>query len=147
MQSNYQYFVLPNQSVDDIPDDIHHLHFCGYNNQDLKSITFTNNSFSLLQSLSIRSGSFKNVREFVIDGLESLESVKICDKCLKFSNNEYDGKLCRITNCSNLRQLEIGDYSFFDFKLFELSNLNSLQSIKSGWYCFRYSEGFSLKGK
>ena len=59
--------------------------------------------------------------------------------------NERNAGLCRITNCPNLRQLEIGDGSFFYFKSFELSNVNSLQSIKFGGYCF-YNADFLLKG-
>ena len=89
---------------------------------------------------------FQYVREFVIDGLESLESVKIGEKCFRIDNEERDDGICRITNCPNLRQLEIGDYSFQDFKSFELSNLNSLQSINFGEWCFEYAD-FSLKGE
>ena len=62
-----------------------------------------------------------------------------------YALNDDDGA-CRITNCSNLRQLEIGDDSFRDFKSFEISNLNSIQSIKIGNYCFKYAD-LSLKGK
>ena len=62
---------------------------------------------------------------------------------------EYLGTLvgiCRITNCPNLCQLEIGDNSYADFKSFELSNLNSLRSIMFGDYCFFYTD-FWLKGE
>ena len=55
--------------------------------------------------------------------------------------------ICRITNCPNLRQLEIGGSSFEDFQSFELSNLNSIQSIKFGNGCFRYADDLSLKGE
>ena len=58
---------------------------------------------------------------------------------------ERDDGVCRITNCPNLTQLEIGDGSFEEFKSFELSNLNSIQSIKFGDNCFNYAD-FSLKG-
>ena len=102
----------------------------------------------------------------MIDGLESLESVKIGKKCFRIDDyvddllamldskienytgilEERDDGICRITNCPNLRQLEIGDYSFEYFQSFELSNLNSIQSIKFGKYCFVYAD-FSLKGE
>ena len=83
----------------------------------------------------------------MIDGLESLESVKIGKECfvIHYWKRRDDG-ICRITNCPNLRQLEIGDYSFRDFKSFELSNINSLQSINFGDFCFEYAD-FSLKGE
>ena len=83
----------------------------------------------------------------MIDGLESLESVKIGGYCFRVDWKERDDGVCRITNCPNLHQLEIGNSSFEDFKLFELSNVNSLQSIRFGVYCFRYAEDFSLKGE
>ena len=87
----------------------------------------------------------------MLDGLESLESVKIGNWCFGIDydddeEEERDDGICLITNCPNLCQLEIGDYSFVDFKSFELSNLNSLQSINFGDYCFFYTD-FSLKGE
>ena len=82
----------------------------------------------------------------MIDSLESLESVTIGWSCFKISGKRDDG-VCQITNCPNLRQLEIGNSSFVDFKSFELSNVNSLQSINFGSSCFEYAEEFSLKGE
>ena len=82
----------------------------------------------------------------MIDGLESLESVKIGKECFRISDKERDDGNCRITNCPNLRQLEIDNGSFGDFKSFELSNLNSIQSIKFGEFCFKYAD-CSLKGE
>ena len=99
-----------------------------------------------LKRIEIGNECFKNVREFVIDGLESLESVKIGRDCFRISYDERNDGICRITNCPNLRQLEIGDHSFRDFQSFELSNLNSIQSIKFGDCCFWYAD-FSLKGE
>ena len=100
-----------------------------------------------LKRIEIGSWCFQHVREFVIDGLESLESVKIGEDCFRIDYGERDDGVCRITNCPNLGQLEIGYESFFeDFKSFELSNVNSLQSINFGDYCFEYAD-FSLKGE
>ena len=99
-----------------------------------------------LKRIEIGNQCFKYVREFVIDGLESLESVKISQNSFRIGDEERDDGICRITNCPNFRQLEIGDESFRDFKSFELSNLNSLQSINFGNYCFEYAD-FSLKGE
>ena len=109
--------------------------------------------FKELKRIEIGNECFQNVREFVVDGLESLESVKIGGNCFRIfycdeeEVEERDDGVCRITNCPNLRQLEIGDYSFVDFKSFELSNLNSIQSIKFGDSCFVFAEEFSLKGE
>ena len=120
----------------------------------LTSLNIPNNITSIhffplirLKRIAIGRKCFKNAREFVIDGLASLELVKIYDTCFTISYYERKDGVCRITNCPNLRQLEIGDYSFVDFKSFEISNLNSIQSIKFGKSCFDYAEEFSLKGE
>ena len=79
--------------------------------------------------------------------VRSLESVKIGEKYFRTDDKERGDGVCRIMNCPNLRQLEIGDHSFEYFKSFELSNLNSLQSINFGERCFHYTEEISLKGE
>ena len=102
--------------------------------------------FNNLTDIMISNDCVKSIREFIINGLESLESVKIGGNCFRISDYERNDGVCRITNCPNLRQLEIGDLSFRDFKSFEISNLNSIQSINFGSWCFQYAD-FSLKGK
>ena len=72
--------------------------------------------------------------------------MKIGGVCFRISDDERNDGICRITNCPNLRQLEIGDNSFEDFKSFEISNVNSLQSIEFGECCFKYAD-CSLKGE
>ena len=113
---------------------------------DISKMKVDLSEFKKLKRIEIGNECFQNVREFVIDGLASLESVKIGEWCFKISSDERDDGVCRITNCPNLRQLEIGDWSFKDFQSFELSNLNSIQSIKFGDDCFEYAD-FSLNGK
>ena len=113
---------------------------------DLSKMKMDLSEFKKLKRIKIGNECFKHVREFVIDGLESLESVKIGKECFRIDSKRRDDGLCRITNCPNLRQLEIGDYSFEDFNKFELSNVNSLQSINFGEKCFYYAD-FSLKGE
>ena len=110
-------------------------------------VTLNFTPYRFLKRIEIGNQCFRYVREFVIDGLERLESVKIGKECFKIDYEERDDGVCQITNCPNLRQLEIDYQSFEDFKSFELSNVNSLQSIKFGWDCFRYAEDFSLKGE
>ena len=146
MQSKDRYFIPPNQSIDDIPTDIQHLVICGFEEYRDEKLSLSPNSFNQLKSITIGNYCFKNVREFVLDGLESLESVIIGEKCFRISDDERNDGVCQITNCPNLRQLEIGDWSFVDFQSFELSNLNSIQSIKLDWNCFYYAD-FSLKGE
>ena len=63
--------------------------------------------FTRLERITIGNKCFKNVRECVLDGSEKLESVKIGEKCFRISNERRDDGVCRITNCPNLRELEI----------------------------------------
>ena len=147
MQSKDRYFISSNQSIEDIPTDIQHLFICGIEKYWDEKLILSTNLFNQLKSITIGYGCFQNVREFVIDGLENLESVKIGEYCFRISaHEERDDGICGITNCPNLRQLEIGNWSFADFKSFELSNLNSIQSIEFGYNCFLYAD-FSLKGE
>ena len=145
-QSKEQYFILPNQSFDDIPKDIQQLYIYHTNTENMTILNISNYSFHQLKSITIGKDCFKHVREFVVDGLESLESVKIGGNCFRIDWKERDDGVCRITNCPNLRQLEIGGSSFGDFQSFEISNLNSIQSIKFGYHSFYYTD-FSLKGE
>ena len=116
-----------------------------FNDENITSLHFSP-LLVRLKRIEVGNKCFQNVREFVIDCLASLESVKIGEWCFCISGKERDDGVCRITNCPNLRQLEIGGSSFEDFQSFELSNLNSIQSIKFGRYCFYYAD-CSLKGE
>ena len=114
-----------------------------------KNVFFIHSSYldyPSIQTVVMGANCFKNVRKFVLDGLDSLKSVEIGGNCFRIGDKERNDGVCRITNCPNLRQLEIGDKSFQDFQSFELSNLNSIQSIKFGYSCFSYAD-FSLKGE
>ena len=149
MQFRERYFVLPNQSIHDIPKDVENLYFGGYGNEEnMNVLDFSSFGFNQLRSITIGNGCFQNVREFVLDGLEQLESVKIGERCFRISyEEERDDGVCRISNCPNLRQLEIGNESFKDFNQFELSNVNSLQSIQFGDWCFYYADNCILRGE
>ena len=155
MQSRERYFVFPSQSIHDIPKDVENLYFCGYGNEeeDLTVLDFSSFGFTHLRSITIGNECFENVRLFVLDGLDNLESVEIGKWCFVVSGNdseeeeeEHDDGICRITNCPNLTQLKIGNASFGDFNQFELSNVNSLKSITFGDYCFIYADCI-LKGE
>ena len=116
------------------------------NDENITSLHFSSPLLIRLKRIEIGDGCFMNVREFVIDGLGNLESVKIGEESFRINWEERNDGICRITNCPNLRILETGDYSFYNFKSFELSNLNSIQFIKFGEYCFQYAD-LSLKGE
>ena len=76
-QSKEQYFILQNQSFDDIPKDIQQFYIYHYFSENMTTLNISSYSFHQLKSITIGSSCFKHVREFVIDGLESLENVRI----------------------------------------------------------------------
>ena len=118
-----------------------------FNDEQIISLHFSHPLLFRLKWIEIGNHCFQHVREFVVDGLVRLESVRIGEGCFKMGYEKRDDGICRITNCPNLRQLEIGYCSFASFQSFELSNVNSLQSIQFDFDCFRYAEEFSLKGE
>ena len=79
---------------------------------------------------------FKYVNEFVIDGLNELESVKIGKKSFKLNKDTSKGSKCLIMNCDRLREVEIVD-SFEYYEVLELKNLPSLHSIQMEDGAFR----------
>ena len=95
---------------------------------------------------------FMNVKEFVLDGLNELESVKIGHNSFYLDWDTREGSKCLIMNCDRLRELEIGEgswqsqgiwersvygcNSFKNYEVFELKNLPSLMSIQLGYSVF-----------
>ena len=146
LQSIDNYVIADYQTISDIPPIIQRLRFHNYNNPSFTAFHFSGNSFVNLSSIVIDDDSHKDIREFVIEDIPNLEMVTIGSNCFKIDWNQRIDDTFRITNCPNLRQLEIGEKSFVNFKSFELSYLDSLQSIKFGRQCFCYAD-CSLKGE
>ena len=99
-----------------------------------------------LKRIVIRDNCFGSVRFFELDGLSELESVKIGKYCFRISDRERADGSCRIENCSKLKSIEIGYWSFSDYHSFGISNLPSLQSRYIHDCCFRNAPSFSLTG-
>ena len=112
-------------------------------------------SFSLInlntiESIEIGDNCFENVDIFKIDGLDHLKSLKIgMNSFTRTGNNPY--RSFHISNCIELKSIEIGQYSFVDYAGgFELKNLPKLSTIKIGEigsesYNFYWSS-FVIKG-
>lgn len=123
-------------------------------NEAFTILDFSSLPFSHLESIVISSNSLSYVREFVLDSLDKLERV-IIDRhsCVDPMYDDIDvdeiyaNSVCRIVNCSNLRQLRFGWNCMNGFKKLELSNLDSLHSIHFGSFCFFYTENCILKGE
>lgn len=143
LQSDYYYYYQSSQSNRNIPKDILHLFICQYNSRLFSGLSISNDFFTQLQSITISDNCCGGVCKFVIDCFPYLESVMIGENCFSIP---MLGGVCQISNCSKLRQLEIGKGSFTLYHSFVLFNVNSLKSIHLGDFCFRYAECFALKG-
>ena len=71
---------------------------------------------------------------FNIDGLNKLKSLVIGDRSFRKNGNTNDeSRSFIISNCDELKSIEIGEYSFSDYGGgFELLNLPKLSTIKIG---------------
>ena len=121
----------------------------GYGN-DLK--VFDTSCLKGVNRLVIGDRCFMNVKEFVLDGLNELESVKIGHNSFYLDWDTRKGSKCLIMNCDRLRELEIGEgswqsqgiwersvyscSSFKNYEVFELKNLPSLISFRCSQYIF-----------
>ena len=129
---------------------------------DDKSCTSTNEFILdsyIFESIIIGSECFISVKDFKINGLNRLKSLKIGENSftqLKKSdwsryraNNK--SRSFKLSNCDELEYIEIGEYSFSDYGGgFELKNLPKLTTIKIGnigsdSYNFYYSS-FVVEG-
>ena len=122
--------INPNTTFLSIPN--------GCNNINFK--TFDISSFLNLEQLVIGDNCYRNVNEFVINGLNHLKSLKIGINSFTIYRNEYGNISSRsfsILNCNELQSIEIGSFSFSDYGGgFEVRNLPNLNSIELGTGAF-----------
>ena len=118
------------------------------------------NEYRYLKSIKIGDNCFMNVELFNIDGLNHLKSLKIgINSFTHFkSNDKWDKKIANnasrsfhLLNCTELKSIEIGSYSFSDYGGgFELKNLPKLSTIKIGEIrsssCNFFYSSFMIKG-
>ena len=122
--------INPNTTFLSIPN--------GCNNINFK--TFDISSFLNLEQLVIGDNCYRNVNEFVINGLNHLKSLKIGINSFTIYRNEYGNISSRsfsILNCNELQSIEIGSFSFSDYGGgFEVRNLPNLNAIELGTGAF-----------
>ena len=83
-----------------------------------------------IERLVIGNDCFKNMDQFVIDGLNELQKLYIGKKSFELICCNRIGSKCVIMNCDQLSEIHIEDGSFYWYKSFELKNLPSLISIQ-----------------
>ena len=75
---------------------------------------------------------FKSVGELKLIGLKKLEKVIIGEWCFRQENGSFTLK-----ECDALRELKIGNGSFYNCCVCEIDSLNSLEVIEMGNGCFK----------
>ena len=121
--------------IDSISVSINHLNFTDNTQLKLNEYTLDLSSFIHLKSFQCGDNSFNSVRQFIINGLNELESIMIGMNSFTLSENSYSNRLNRefhLKNCQSLRELSIDRYSFSDYHIFEMNNLPNLKSIIIG---------------
>ena len=117
------------------------------NNEDYTIFNFSR--FNLLEELIIGDDSFMYVNEFIINELNKLKSLVIGMNSFTKNKNSVGNDESRsfiISNCIELKSIEISNYSFSDYGgEFELLNLPKLSTIKMNYRNFFYSS-FIVKG-
>ena len=91
---------------------------------------FNTDNLKGIKRVEIGNGNYKTVTQFVIDGLNELETIIIRKNCFKLHYMKRGGSKCLIMNCDQLREIHIGEKSFELYESFELKNLPSLISIQ-----------------
>lgn len=102
--------------------------------------------FGSLRTISIGDNSFSSVRSFELCNLNSLESLTIGKACFRISSEAREDGCLEIRNCPSLCSIQIGDWSFDDYKECAFEELSSLQSLQLGEYCFTLVRECSLHG-
>lgn len=92
--------------------------------------------FTRVNQIVIGDDSFENLKEFRLDGLPQLVTLKIGKNSFtkeKKRHGDDGGRSFHIVNCQNLESIEIGIYSFCDCSgEVEFKNLPKLKSLKIG---------------
>ena len=91
---------------------------------------FNTDNLKGIKRVEIGNGNYKTVTQFVIDGLNELETIIIRKNCFKLHYMKRGGSKWVIMNCDQLREIHIGEKSFELYGSFELKNLPSLISIQ-----------------
>ena len=134
-KSSYAKIISSYIDIDSISVSIEELIFMDYSQLEMGLVTMDLSSFSQLKSFECGDNSFNSVRQFIINGLNELESISIGMNSFTLSENSYSERLNRefhLKNCLSLRELSIDRYSFSDYHIFELNNLPNLKSIMIG---------------
>ena len=127
---------------------VRHLEISGCNDNSIASMSFT--SYPLMITIQINENSFGNVTTLTVSNLPNLISINIGRNSFTQSIDWYGLNTNRnavIKNCTQLKELMIGNYAFSDYYSLEISSLPSLERLVFGEYSFYHSPSFVMESK
>ena len=110
-------------------------------------VDFDVSAFVLIEEIVIGSYCFSNVKEFQINNLNHLRSLKVGPN--SFSKSSRTCNSCgsfQITNCGKLESIDIGSGSFLYYTAVHLQDLASLKSFHVSNRCFSFVHNLCIDG-
>ena len=104
--------------------------------------------FPNVKQITVNDAVYKYVKEVKVIGLKRLESILIGENSFTKRMHGYGNDPNRrfiLKNCSQLKEIKMGCFSFSDYGVIEISNLDSLEVIEMGTASF-YAANLQLKG-
>ena len=106
---------------------------------------FDSDCLNGVERLEIGDDCFTSVDQFVLDRLNELKTIIIGENNFELDKISGEDSKCVIMNCDQLREIHIGDHSFWWYESIELKNLPSLISIQLGDHTFEYCQSVLFK--
>ena len=122
-----------------IPSDVEDMWIANF---EVNKRNLVLNQQQSMKNLTIGINALNGVSMMELNGLEALEIVVI----MRGGMNGGSGRL-RVTNCSNLSSIDIGEYAFMKYKNLELTNLPLLQGINIGYSAFQSVQTILMESK
>ena len=123
--------MIRNQTeLDRIPSDVEELWIANFEIAKQKNLIL--NQQQSMKNLTIGINALNGISVLELNGLEALERVII----MRGGMIGGSGRL-RVTNCVNLRSIDIGEIAFTKYKNLELTNLPMLQGMSIGESAFQ----------
>ena len=117
-----------------------------FGNDTNKSLSFSGDDFTNLKSLIVSNTSCGGIREITITRLLKLESVRIGDCCFNMLDKTSENASFKVTGCSKLKTITVGEYSFLKCSSIKVFDNPRLETITLGKGSFKKCNNFSFSG-
>ena len=100
-----------------------------------------------LKTINIGRENMRNVRNFTINGFESLETLSVGSSSFWLNSGARNDGECIISNCPELISITFDESAFREYEIFRLQNLTNLQSVTLNGANFKYSSIFDIESR